>query len=513
MSIPLFKVFMSPEASVNTTTVLQSGMITQSSQVEKFENELQRYFNHPYILTLNSATSGLTLAVRLLNLKNDDKILSTALTCFATNVSILANNKSIVWVDVDEKTCNIDFDDLKLKITKETKALMFVHWGGNPLDMTRLEEIKKYTFDTFGHALHIIEDCAHSFGAKFNDQFVGTFGNIAVFSTQAIKHLTTGDGGLIFLPTKELYDRAKLLRWYGIDRTDRVEKKDFRMENDIVEWGYKFHMNDINATIGLSNLPYIETNIKHANVIADFYRQHLSKLKTIELVCVSTKARSAYWLFSIKVKSEKEEFISFLKRMGITASQVHNRNDNHSCVKEFKTNLPNLDSLEKQLVCIPIGFWISAENADYIVNVLKQWDDMHMYNLPVQMCKQYVELLSQLTDYKYSTDEKELKESYDEIHKQNSIILTVCYRDKMFASAKLLIETKFGQSVGHIEDVIVDKTVRHKQFGTKMIKELIKIAKEHKCYKVVLECKTGLDIFYKKSDFENSGISMCIRLN
>ena len=122
-SIPLFKVYMNNNLEY-VTNVLVSGMVTQGKKVEEFEEKLKKYFNYPYLLTLNSATSGLTLAYRLLDLKPGiDKVISTPLTCFATNASILANNLDIIWADTDQHTCNIDLDDVKKKINSNTKCI------------------------------------------------------------------------------------------------------------------------------------------------------------------------------------------------------------------------------------------------------------------------------------------------------------------------------------------------------------------------------------------------------
>src|SRR5574338_467813 len=211
--IPLFKVAINNKsADVLLKAVLNSGYISQGDSVREFEARLREKFKYPYILTLNSATSGLTLALRLLNLQPNDEVLSTPLTCVATNMAILANNLKIKWVDVNLKNCNMDLDDLEKKITSTTKAIVIVHWAGNPIDLNRLNEIRnKYN-------IPIIEDCAHAFGSKFNNSYLGTMGNISIYSLQAIKPLTTGDGGLIFLPNKILFERAEKLRWFGIDR-------------------------------------------------------------------------------------------------------------------------------------------------------------------------------------------------------------------------------------------------------------------------------------------------------
>ena len=193
--------------------------------------------------------------------------------------------------------------------------------------------------------------------------------NICVYSTQAIKQLTTGDGGIITLPTKEMYDRCRLLRWYGIDRDKRsYSKKDFRLENDIVEWGYKFHMNDISATIGLSNLKVIEDEVLKKNKANAKFLKNSIKNEAIQLLTTPEKSESADWLFTIKIlNGRKQEFIDYMLSKQIMVSQVHNRNDVNTCVESFQSPLPNLDVLEKQIVCIPVGWWLTEENREYIV--------------------------------------------------------------------------------------------------------------------------------------------------
>ena len=398
--IPLFKVFMSPNVSESLTPILNSGMITQGKQVELFETKLKDIFKFENILTLNSATSGLTLAIRLLNLSTDDEILSCPLTCTATNFPILANNNKIKWVDVDPNTCNMDLDDLKRKITEKTKAVIVVFWGGYPVDLDKLKDVQKYTLEKFGHRLHVIEDCAHAFGSKYKDEFIGTHGNISVFSLQAIKHLTTGDGGLIFLPTKELYDRAKLLRWYGIDRNKRSGGNDFRLEQDIPEWGYKYHMNDISATIGIENLNYVFDNISKIRENASIYKSKLQSINGVELLKEDDIIESSYWLFTIKI-IDKYGFVDFMKNKKIMVSQVHNRNDGHSCVKDFKTTLPNLDLLEKQIVSIPVGWWMTRENIDYVIECIKEWCGLYtIRSIKEGDYKGFLDLMFQLNNYK-----------------------------------------------------------------------------------------------------------------
>lgn len=379
--IPLFKVFMSEDVIQPINEVLLSGQLTQGIKVEEFELKLKQFIGNPYVLTLNSATSGLTLALRLLKSAdksfdwpgfNDEKdiVLTPALTCFATTASILGNNVNIRWLDVDLETANIYLEDLKNKLNENTKVIYLVHWGGTPIDLDELDKICEEHKIKYGFKPMVVEDCAHAFGAEYNGKKIGNNKNICVFSLQAIKHLTTGDGGIITLPNQILYDRCKLLRWYGINRDKRNYKgKDFRLENDIVEYGYKFHMNDINATIGLYNLPHVSELIEKNRKNAKYLDEHLKNVEGIRLMKNNPKCNSAYWLYTIRVlNGRKQEFMEKMKAGGIMTSQVHNRNDINSCVKEFEEELPNLDILEKELVCIPVGWWLKEEELKYIVN-------------------------------------------------------------------------------------------------------------------------------------------------
>jgi dTDP-4-amino-4,6-dideoxygalactose transaminase len=376
-NIPLFKVFMSNDVIQPLNEVILSGFITQGPQVDKFESKLKEYFNNEYVLTLNSATSGLTLALKLLMDSNDywpgfnkeeDYVLSPALTCFATNAAILANGCKIKWLDTDNMNANISIDDLKQKLNKNTKIVYLVHWGGYPVDLDTIKQLQEDHYKNYGYKFKVVEDCAHAFGATYKGKKLGNHDNICVYSLQAIKHLTTGDGGLIILPNKKLYERAKLLRWFGIDRDKRnYNRKDFRLENDIVDWGYKFHMNDINATIGLYNLPHIHTLLTKNRNNYKYLYEHLKMVKDIILFENKDNRESACWLFTMRV-NRKNEFIEKMKEYGIVTSQVHNRNDLNTCVIDYKCELPNISELEKELICIPVGWWLEKEDLEYMIN-------------------------------------------------------------------------------------------------------------------------------------------------
>jgi dTDP-4-amino-4,6-dideoxygalactose transaminase len=389
--IPLFKVFMSPKAGEEVTKVLNSGFIGQGPKVEEFETVLKEYFDHPHIQTVNAGTSALHMALHLLKkpqehmedvfqglawvqhkwpgLEPGDEVLCTAMTCTASNWPVLANGLKIKWVDINPKTLNMDLDDLESKITEKTKAIMGVHWGGYPLDLDRIKEIQNNTRKKFGWAPVLIEDGAHSFGSKYKGKLIGTNGNLTMFSLQAIKHITSIDGGLLFSPHKELHDRGKLVRWYGIDRDG--DRKDFRCEADIEEWGFKFHMNDVCATVGIENFKFMENIItKHKNNAA-YYDKNLKDIDGVTLLERKEGHDSAFWIYTMLV-DDRDGFYKHMDECNITVSQVHERNDKHTCTSEFRTDLPNLDKTIGKVVNIPVGWWVTKEEREYIVECIKK---------------------------------------------------------------------------------------------------------------------------------------------
>ena len=375
--IPLFKVFMSQDVLKPLNDVLMSGFIGEGPKSREFERMLKEHFHNLMLVTTNSGTSADHLALRLLKnpfkdwpgIDDGDEVLVTPLTCTASNWPVLANNYKLKWVDVDPNTCNMDLDDLERKISSKTKVILVVHWGGNPVDLDRLKAIQDRAKDSFGFKPAIIEDCAHSFGSRYNGELLGNHGNMAFYSFQAIKHFTTGDGGMLMLPHPELYNRAKLLRWYGIDR--ETNSKDFRCEEDIPEWGYKFHMNDINATIGINNFPHIKGIVERHHENAEYYQEQLRGVGGVTLLDRDPKSYSADWIYTIKVKN-RDSFMRHMSNCGIMVSRVHERNDKHSCVSEFKSLLPNLDILCKEMICIPNGWWVTDKDREYIVDCIKK---------------------------------------------------------------------------------------------------------------------------------------------
>ena len=324
--------------------VLYSGFIGQGEKVEEFERALIPWVGRKTILALNSCTSALQLALRLSDVKAMDEVISTPVTCTATNTPILATGAKIVWADVDPWTGNIDPESVRKKITKKTKAVICVHWGGTPCDLSALGKMCQ------DHGLKLIEDAAHALGAGSLGEPVGSHGDFVCFSFQAIKPLTTGDGGLLSCKSAKDYERGKLLRWYGI-------KRPADLKQDIPEWGYKFHMNDLAATIGLENLKGLALDLRTRRENAHFFSG-------------SYNPNSAYWFFPVIVKP-KTRFMREMQQKGVSCSSVHERNDHYSMFKPFRVSLPGVDAFCASQVNLPIGPWLTSQDKTTIQEALQ----------------------------------------------------------------------------------------------------------------------------------------------
>ena len=355
----LFKVHMPESVDQPLLEVLHSGFIGQGAKVDEFEQQLGEYFGNSRVLTLNSGTSGLQLALRLANVGYGDEVISTAMTCTATNMPILAAGAKIIWSDVDPITGLIDPEEIERKITPKTKAIVMVHFGGIPCDIERINQIAQK------HGVKTIEDAAHAFGAEYQGKKIGNHSDFVMFSLQAIKHITTVDGGLLLCKQEEDYQRGKLLRWYGIDREQK--RKDFRCEENVFEYGYKFHMNDIAATIGIEQLKHVDRIVGRHIENQRYYDEVLQGVKGVDLIPKTGHAKSSSWLYTLHIE-QRDPFIQWMKEQKVMASRVHERNDKHTAFISSVAHLPKLDRFNATQVSIPVGWWISDEDRKYIAD-------------------------------------------------------------------------------------------------------------------------------------------------
>jgi dTDP-4-amino-4,6-dideoxygalactose transaminase len=344
---------------------LLSGYIGQGPKVDEFEKALVPWVGHPNVLTLNSGTSALYLALKLAGVGPGDEVVSTPMTCLASNTPIVDHKARIVWADIDPWTGNIDPLDVERKITPSTKAVIAVHWGGYPCELDELLRV------TRKYGIPLIEDAAHAFGAKYKGRLIGSVSPLSCFSFQAIKHLATIDGGALVVGSNNDYRRGKLLRWYGIDR--ETPRRDLRCESDVIEAGGKLHMNDVNATVGLEQLKYVESVLNAHRGNAAFYDIALEGLRRVKKLRYQPDRVGSYWLYTIRV-DDQDGFYDFMAKRGVMVSKVHVRNDIHTCFKEFRRNLPGVDEFSSREMSIPVGWWVTNVDREMVMQAIREWD-------------------------------------------------------------------------------------------------------------------------------------------
>lgn len=242
--------------------------------------------------------------------------------------------------------------------------------GGAPCDLTPINELaKKY-------GLKVIEDAAHALGSTYKNKFIGNHSDFAAFSFQAIKHINTGDGGAIICKSKEDHLRARSLKWFGIDRERRQTSELGHVLWDIIEPGYKFHMNDIAATIGLVQFRYLKEIIQKRRENADFYDAEIPTIKGLKILTPEHNyGNSAYWLYTILTKSPQHRLsiIRNMRELGIETSIVHQRNDTYKIFQNYNnSDLTGVTEFCDRMLCIPVGQWVGEKERKEIIESLKK---------------------------------------------------------------------------------------------------------------------------------------------
>ena len=357
--IPLFKVRMNEEAPKLLEPVLLSGFIGQGPKVEEFEDMLQDWLGtDTRPVTLNSCTNAIDLALELCGVGVGDEVIATPQTCFASQIGAIHRGAILRWADIDPITGLIDPDSVRKLVNEKTKAIIAVNWAGRFCD-----------FDALGNlGVPVIEDAAHTWDTFLIDEG-SPRGDYICYSLQAIKFLTSGDGGILVCPNAEKEAEARILRWFGLDRT---KNESFRCTQNIKKAGFKYHMNDINATIGLANLDVAFDSVCQSRFNAF---EIITRVDNPNLIMPYWDDSCSFWLFSMHVlDGRKAEFQKYLEDKGIASSPVHYRNDLYDCTIRFaEGDLPGVTEFDKTQVCIPNGWWLTDEDLNHIIKVLNDF--------------------------------------------------------------------------------------------------------------------------------------------
>ncbi len=370
-NIQLFRTNISEKSIKAVIKVLRSGWLSLGPKTAEFEEKFAEYVGAKYAVALNSCTAALHLALIISGVKEGDEVITTPLTFVSTNHVILYQGALPVFADVNPKTYCIDPESIKKMITKKTRAVIVMHYGGHPCELDKIYKIAKK------HNLKVIEDAAHACGSSYKGKKIGSFG-LTCFSFHAVKNLPTGDGGMITTDNKNYYERLKKLRWLGIDKSTYERTKADKKNSDIYAWkynvpevGYKYHMNDINAAIGIEQLKLLDKENAYRRKLAKIYNQGLSHPDIISLPHVSPDVVTSQHLYVIQVK-KRDGLIVKLKANGIAPGVHYRPNNIYPMYNGYKADIGVVTKISGNIISLPMHTLLSKKDVSEIAKIINQ---------------------------------------------------------------------------------------------------------------------------------------------
>ncbi|MFA5374644.1 MAG: DegT/DnrJ/EryC1/StrS family aminotransferase [Dehalococcoidia bacterium] len=349
---------------------LRSGWIGLGPKTKEFEEKFAKYIGVKYAVALNSCTAALHLAVNVLGIDSGE-VITSPITFVSTAHAVLYNNATPVFADVQADTLNINPADIKKKITKKTKAIIPVHYGGHSCDM---DEIMKLAAK---HNLWVIEDAAHACGGEYKGIKAGAIGNLGCFSFHAVKNLATGDGGMITTNDEEIYKRLLKLRWVGINKdTYHRSKEGYDWYYDVECLGFKDHMNDITASIGIVQLKRLDAMNNKRRKIVNKYNKAFKELEWVETPVERDYVKSSLHNYAVKVnKVDRNELIAYLAKRGVSSSVHYMPLYLHPYYKEIgiKGDCPIADKVWKKLVNLPLYPDMTDEDLSRVITAIRDF--------------------------------------------------------------------------------------------------------------------------------------------
>ena len=375
MEIPFHKPYITDEEISEVVDSIRSGWLTMGPKTIEFEEKFREYIGSRYTISMNSCTACLHLALKAIGIKEGDEVIVPTVTFTATGEVIVYFNAKPVFADVDKDTLNIDVRKLEQKITNKTRAIIPVHFAGQPCDMDEIMDIaKKYN-------LKVIEDAAHAIPAWYKGSKIGIIGDITCFSFYATKTLSTGEGGMATTENKEWADKMRVLRLHGISKDAwKRYTNEGSWYYEVIEAGYKYNMTDIQASLGLPQLKKVEWMWAKRREIAKKYTGVFKSIDEIITPIIKTDRESAWHLYIIKLNLEmlkinRNQFIEELKNMGIGTSVHFIPLYTHPFYRDtFDCNsvdFPTSEWIYERIISLPIYPGMTDEDVGRVVEAVE----------------------------------------------------------------------------------------------------------------------------------------------
>ena len=367
MKVRLFKPTVREEAISAAAQVMRSGWLGMGPTVAQFEKDFAAFVGvpHAHAVAVNTCTSALHLAVKLLRLPRGAQVITSPITFVAANQVLLYEGLVPIFADVDRLTGNLTPATVANCLTERTGAIMLTHFGGYACDLDSFAELATR------RDLPIVEDCAHACGARYRGTRVGASGNLCAFSFDPIKNLTTGDGGMLIVRSESQQKRTQTLRYMGLtkDAFTRANTPARSWEYEVPEVGHRYHMNDIAAALGIVHLRHLdEDNAKRA-IIAAKYRALLQGTPGLTLLDHADDRNSSYHLFSVLAES-RDALADKLASRGVTVGAHFTRTDVYPIFR--RADVPNAEWFSSRVLSLPMFPDLTDEEIHYVVSVIRE---------------------------------------------------------------------------------------------------------------------------------------------
>jgi len=339
----------------------------------EFEEAWKKYTGHKYAYFLNSNTSGLHLAVKILKMQygwaDGDQIISSPITFVSTNHAILYENLEVIFADVDKYLC-LDPKDVEAKITKKTRAVMFVGYGGRVGQLEQIIGICKK------HGLKLILDAAHMSGTKVNGICPGTWEGIdvSVYSFQAVKNLPTGDSGIICWKDEKSDSITRQIAWLGINK-DTYKRSNFgtyAWKYDVDYVGFKYNGNAIMAAIALVQLKYLDEDNARRREIVEKYNIALKDIRDITIIEAPYPNECSFHIYELAVP-DRDALMTFLATREIYCGVHYRDNTEYTMYKYGRGTCPNAHKISQHLITLPLHMWLTDEDVEMVIKSLYEF--------------------------------------------------------------------------------------------------------------------------------------------
>lgn len=349
--IPIYKPYMPENIGAEINEILYSGQLGYGKYGRQFENQLQSFIGCEYVLSVSSYNTAMLILLSTLGLKEGDEIIASPVSCLASNQPFMVKGLKVIWADVSAETGSMCPEDVRKKITKKTKAIFHNHFCGYLGNIDEINAIGNF------YEIPVIDDGIEAFGSQYKGNKLGNVGtDVTVFSFQTVRLPNTIDGGAIVFKDKELYEKALLIRDYGIDRSlFRTENGEINLECDINLEGYGGLMSELNSYIGTRQMDDIESLLAIQKNNAVIWNDKFTNLDTINSLKITSDSIPNYWVYGTLCKN-KTQAIKDFKEKGFYATGVHINNNIYS-VFGNKMPLKGVNEFINRFVAIPCGWW------------------------------------------------------------------------------------------------------------------------------------------------------------